>query len=61
MFKHLLRLPLYGLAVIALVCVLVIFFGIGDTPAVALGWRLNAADIIRAKQILHEGSKTRPE
>jgi len=49
------------LATLVMVSVLLVFFGIGDTPEVQLGWSLSHDDILRAKKILHEGSKTRPD
>lgn len=57
----LLRLPLYCLLAILLLCMLSIYFGIGDHADVQLGWALNHDDVARAKKILHEGSKTRPD
>jgi len=59
--KHLFRLPLYLLSGVIALCVLSIFFGIGDRPDVPLDWTLGDSDIARAKAILHEGSKTRPD
>lgn len=59
--KHLFRLPLYLLLGVIALCVLSIFFGIGDRADVPLDWTLGSDDMARAKAILHEGSKTRPE
>jgi len=59
--KFLLRLPLYCLLAVLLLCMLSIYFGIGDHADVQLGWALNHDDVARAKKILHEGSKTRPD
>jgi len=58
---HLLRLPFYLLALVILACVLVVFFGVGNHADVPLEWKLGSDDIARAKNILREGSKTRPE
>lgn len=38
-----------------------IFFGVGNEPTVRLGWTLSQADIVRAREILHEGAKKRPD
>ena len=38
-----------------------VFFGVGDKADIELGWALSRDDMARAKKILHEGSKTRPE
>ena len=57
----LLRIPFYGLFFVAFFCALIVFFGVGDTADVKLGWALSQDDIQRAKKLLHEGSKVRPE
>jgi hypothetical protein len=59
--KTLLRLVLYGLATLLLACAVLVFCAVGDTPDVALKWAMKPADIVRAKKILHEGSKTKPD
>lgn len=59
--KILFRLLLACLATVLLFCAVLVFFGVSDTPDVALKWSLTPADIIRAKKILHEGSKTKPD
>ncbi|MCX7098865.1 MAG: hypothetical protein NTV43_13265 [Methylococcales bacterium] len=41
--------------------VLLVFFGISDTPDLPIGWTLTQNDVIRARQILHEGSKAKPD
>jgi hypothetical protein len=38
-----------------------IFFGIGNKPEVPLGWALSKTDIARARDIVHEGAKKRPD
>ena len=38
-----------------------VFFGVSDKPDIAVGWTLTRDDIARAKKILHEGSKTKPD
>jgi hypothetical protein len=59
--KILLRIMLYGIATVLLSCAVLVFFAVGNTPDVALKWKLTRNDIARAKQILHEGSKTKPD
>jgi hypothetical protein len=60
--KHFFRTPLYCLIAVASLCVLLVFFGVGDKPEViGLGWSLTHDDIDRAKKILHEGSKIKPD
>lgn len=59
--KNLLRIFLVLLCALILLCVMLITFGISDTPEVELDWSLTREDIIRAKEILHEGAKTKPD
>lgn len=59
--KTLSRLLLYGMATLLLLCAILVFFGVGNTPDVALKWTLTRADMVRAQKILHEGSKTKPD
>lgn len=59
--KYLLRLSLYLLTLAVILCGLVVFFGVGDRADVPLDWKLSNDDISRAKAILKEGSKIRPE
>jgi len=40
---------------------MIVYFGVGDEPDIKLGWTLSHGDILRAKKILHEGSKSRPD
>lgn len=61
MMKYLLRIPLYCLVAVLIVCLMSVFFGVGDKADIELGWALSRDDMARAKKILHEGSKTRPE
>lgn len=57
----LLKFIRYSLLALILLCVLIVFFGIGDEADVELNWQLAPQDLVRAKKILHEGSKIRPE
>ena len=59
--KTLLRLVLYSLATVLLLCITLVLFAVGNTPDVALQWSMTRADIQRAKKILHEGYKTKPD
>lgn len=59
--KTLFHILFFFLGLLVIISALLIFFGIGDKPEVQLGWSLSHDDIIRAKKILHEGSKTRPD
>lgn len=61
MKKTLLRLPLYCFASIVITVVLLVFFGVSDQPDNEPDWKMTQADIVRAKKILREGSKTRPD
>ena len=59
--KLLLRLTFHLLCALLILCAVIVFFAVGDEPDIALGWTLTHDDIVRAKKILHEGSKTKPE
>ena len=56
-------LHIFLLSVCALITLiaLMVFFGVSDKPDIAVGWTLTRDDIARAKKILHEGSKTKPD
>jgi hypothetical protein len=58
--KILLRIFLLLLCALILLCILLVVFGVSDTPEIELDWSLTRDDIIRAKKILREGSKTKP-
>ncbi len=58
--KTLLRIPLYCLAASIIFVVMLAFFGISNDPEVKLDWVMTQADVNRAKKILREGYKTRP-
>jgi hypothetical protein len=40
---------------------MLVIFGVSDTPEIELDWTLTRDDIVRAKKILREGSKTKPD
>ncbi|MDD1640250.1 MAG: hypothetical protein LUQ68_01630 [Methylococcaceae bacterium] len=49
------------LSAIVILCAMLVFFGVSNKPDIAVGWTLTREDIARAKKILHEGSKTKPD
>ena len=59
--KVLFRIPLYCLCAVLILCALLVLFGVGDQPDLEVGWSPTRADLVRAKNILHEGSKTKPD
>jgi len=59
--RFLLLVPLYCLITLSVLCTIIVFFGVSNEPDVKLGWALSHEDVIRAKKILHEGSKTKPD
>ncbi len=40
---------------------ILVLFGVSNEPDINVGWSLTRDDIARAKKILHEGSKTKPD
>jgi hypothetical protein len=59
--KTLLRMLLLLLGAVVILCAMLVLFGVSDKPDLALAWTLTHDDIARAKKILHEGSKTKPD
>jgi hypothetical protein len=59
--KTLSRMLLLMLSAIVILCAMLVFFGVSNKPDIAVGWTLTREDIARAKKILHEGSKTKPD
>lgn len=59
--KTLFRALSYCLCVLVFFCVMLVLFAVGNTPETELGWSLTHEDVVRAKKILHEGAKTRPD
>jgi hypothetical protein len=59
--KTLLRSFLLLLSALVILCAMLVFFGVSNEPDIAVGWTLTRDDIARAKKILHEGSKTKPD
>ncbi|MEQ1485729.1 hypothetical protein [Methyloglobulus sp.] len=57
----LVRVTLSCFATIIILIAMLIFSGISDQPELKLDWAMTQADINRAKKILREGSKTRPD
>lgn len=59
--KILARTLKYSVLVLLVMCLGAVFFGISDTPDNPLTWTLSHDDVLRARKILREGSKTRPD
>lgn len=59
--QTLFRLFLLLLGVLAISCAALVFFGVSNTPELPVGWSPTHGDIARAKKILHEGIKIRPD
>ncbi|MFA5984925.1 MAG: hypothetical protein WC782_12990 [Methylococcaceae bacterium] len=59
--KFLTRTLAYSLLVLFGLVLASIFFGISDHADNELTWSLSHEDIMRARKILHEGSKTKPD
>ncbi len=61
MLAGLLKFFLSCAAGVIVVLILLISFGVSDQPDNQLNWSMRQGDVIRAKKILHEGSKTKPD
>ncbi len=61
LFHAVVRILCYCLSALIILCVMLVFFGIGDKPELEVGWSPSRDDLVRAKKILHEGSKTKPD
>jgi len=59
--KILFRILLYCAIALIILCAALILFGVGDKPDLEVGWSPTREDLIRARKILHEGSKTKPD
>jgi len=59
--KIILRFIFILLSAATFLCALLIVFGVSDNPNVTVDWTLSHDDIVRAKKILYEGSKTKPD
>jgi len=59
--KIILHFFLLLLGAVVLLCTLLVFFGVSNEPDIAVAWTLTHDDIVRAKKILYEGSKTKPD
>jgi len=55
------RITFLLLGIAFVLCALLVFFGVGDRPDLVVGWTLTRDDIVRAKKILYEGAKTKPD
>ena len=57
-----LRILLLLLSALVILSAMLVLFGVSNKPDLAVvGWTLTGDDIVRAKKILHEGSKTKPD
>ncbi|MEI6334476.1 MAG: hypothetical protein WCS87_07960 [Methylococcaceae bacterium] len=59
--KTLFRIFLVLPGTVVMLCALLVLFGVSDQPDIAVGWTLTRDDIARAKKILYEGAKTKPD
>jgi hypothetical protein len=59
--KIILHFFLLLLGALVILCTLLVFFGVSNEPDIAVAWTLTHDDIVRAKKILYEGSKTKPD
>ncbi|MDO9169104.1 MAG: hypothetical protein Q7U18_08460 [Methylobacter sp.] len=49
------------MSALLLVCVMLVLFGVGNKPELKVGWSPTHDDLLRAKKILYEGFKTKPD
>jgi hypothetical protein len=61
LLKFLFRLLLAFIAVPIVFSLLLILFGVSNQPDLALDWQVSPADVNRAKKILREGYKIKPD
>lgn len=59
--KTLFRIFLVLPGTVVMLCALLVLFGVSNQPDIAVGWTLTRDDIARAKKILYEGAKTKPD
>lgn len=59
--KVLIRILIYCMSALLLVCVMLVLFGVGNKPELKVGWSPTHDDLLRAKKILYEGFKTKPD
>ena len=59
--KTLVGLLFYSLGALIILCAMLVLFGVGDKPELEVGWSPTRDDLVRAKKILYEGSKTKPD
>ena len=55
------RILFYCIMALIISCAALLFFGVGNQPELEVGWSPTREDLIRAKKILYEGSKTKPD
>jgi hypothetical protein len=61
LFNAALHILIYCSIALIISCTMLVFFGVGDKPDLEVGWSPTRDDLVRAKKILHEGSKTKPD
>ena len=59
--KTILRILLLSLSAVVIFCAMLVFFGVSNKPDIDVGWALTRDDVVRAKKILHEGAKSKPD
>ncbi|CAG7857423.1 hypothetical protein MCAMS1_02236 [biofilm metagenome] len=59
--KALLRVIGYCIAAVVIMLAAMVLFGVSDQPELTPDWTMTPKDINRAKKILHEGTKTKPD
>lgn len=59
--KILFRILFYCFSALIILCAMLVLFGVGNKPELEVGWSPSRDDLVRAKKILHEGSKTKPD
>jgi hypothetical protein len=55
------RILLFCFGALLTLCMMLVLFGVGDKPELEVGWSPTRDDLGRAKKILHEGAKTKPD
>ncbi|MDO9422644.1 MAG: hypothetical protein Q7T40_00425 [Methylobacter sp.] len=59
--RILFRILFYCISALLILCVMLVLFGVGNKPELEVGWSPTRDDLVRAKKILYEGSKTKPD
>ncbi len=59
--KLLMRILICFVSALLILCVMLVLFGVGNKPELDVGWSPTHDDLLRAKKILYEGFKTKPD